>query len=121
MSAKTEGKHAEEFILSEANGMRSREEVTIVSGQNLTACKVLGKISSGGKYAVYANGASDGTQAAAGILCSDVDATGGDKKGAVVVRDAEVKAAMLDWGTSDATAIAAGKVDLLALGIVVRE
>ena len=44
--ALTEGKHSGEFILSEANYDRSREEVTIVSGQDLTACKVLGKITS---------------------------------------------------------------------------
>lgn len=121
MAAKTEGKHAEEFVLSEANGMRSREEVTVVLGQNLGACKVLGKITSGGKYAVYANGAGDGTEVAGGILCAAIDATAADKKGAAIVRDAEVKAAMLDWGTSDATGIAAGKVDLAALGIIVRE
>jgi hypothetical protein len=121
MAAKTEGKHSGEFILSEANYDRSREEVTVVSGQNLTACKVLGKITSGGKYAVYDNGASDGTQAAAGILFDDCDASGGDKKAAVIVRDCVVKAAMLDWGSSDGTAITAGRADLLALGIIVRD
>lgn len=121
MAAKTEGKHSGEFILSEANYDRSREEVTIVSGQNLTACMVLGKITASGKYAVYANGASDGSQAAAGVLFDDVDATDADKKGAAIVRDCTVKAAMLDWGTSDATGITAGRADLLALGIVVRD
>jgi len=118
--ALTEGKHSGEFILSEANYDRSRQEVTIVTGQNLTACKVLGKITSGGKYAVYANGASDGTEVAAGILFDDCDATDADKKAAAIVRDCTVKAAMLDWGSSDSTAITAGIADLLALGIIVR-
>lgn len=35
MSTKTEGKHAGEFIISEANGELSRETITVASGQNL--------------------------------------------------------------------------------------
>lgn len=121
MAAKTEPKHSGEAILWEANPDYCREEVTIVSGQNLGANKVVGKITSGGKYAVYNNGAGDGTEAAAGVLYGAVDASAGDQKGAVLLRGpAIVKADMLDWGSSDATAIAAGKADLLALGIVVR-
>lgn len=121
MAAKTEGKHSGEFILSPANYDRSLEEITIVSGQNLTACKVVGKITASGKYKVYANGDSDGSEVAAGIIFDDCDATDADKKVAAIVRDCTVKAAMLDWGASDATAITAGKADLLLLGIIVRD
>jgi len=121
MSAKTEPKHAEESVLFEVDPRFCREEKTIASGQNLGANKVVGKITSGGKFAVYNNGASDGTQAAAGILMAAVDATSADKKGAVLLRGpAIVKADMLDWGDSDDTAITAGIADLLALNILVQ-
>lgn len=41
--ALTEGKHTGEFILSEAQGSRSRENVTVLSGENLKAGHVLGR------------------------------------------------------------------------------
>lgn len=45
MSIKTEGVHAGEFLLSEANGERSRENITITSGSGiLPAGTVLAKI-----------------------------------------------------------------------------
>lgn len=42
MASNTEGKYAGEFILSEAPGSRSRENVTVLSGQNLEAGHVCG-------------------------------------------------------------------------------
>lgn len=44
MTTKTEAIHPGEFILSEAEGSRSRDTVTILSGQNLKAGAVLGKL-----------------------------------------------------------------------------
>lgn len=118
MTALTEGRHAGEFILSEANGNRSREEVTIVSGEDLAAGTVLGKITASGKYAAYDNGASDGTQAAAGVLLDACDATAGDAQATMIARDAEVNGEMLGFLTSADESAAI--TDLLALGIVVR-
>lgn len=43
MASNAEGKHAGEFILSEANGDRSRENITVLSGENLKAGHVLGR------------------------------------------------------------------------------
>ena len=43
MTALKEGKHAGEFILSEAPGSRSRENVTVLSGESLKAGHVLGR------------------------------------------------------------------------------
>lgn len=37
MSVKTEGRHAGEFLMSEAEGMRSRDEITIPSGTGVVA------------------------------------------------------------------------------------
>jgi hypothetical protein len=43
MAALTEGKYSGEFILSEAKGGRSRDNVVVLSGQNLKAGRVLGR------------------------------------------------------------------------------
>jgi len=111
-----------ESVLWEANPEYCREEITVASGQKLAAGTVVGIVSSGGAVAVYANGASDGTQAAGGVLLAAVDASAAAQKGVLLKRGpAIVKGATLNWGTSDATAQAAGKVDLAALGIIVRE
>jgi len=44
MTALTESQHAGEFLVSEAPGRRSREEMTVILGQNLKAGAVLGQI-----------------------------------------------------------------------------
>jgi hypothetical protein len=119
--ALTETTHAEECVLWEANPQYCRANVVVVSGQNLGANKVVGKISSGGKYSVYANGGSGGVEVAAGVLLSAVDASAGDKQGCVLVRGpAIVKRAVLDFDTSDDAGIAAAIVDLAALDILVQ-
>jgi hypothetical protein len=55
MTTFTEGRHAAEFVLSEAEGTRSRDNVTLHGGftgaDKLKPGTVLGKITSGGKYA----------------------------------------------------------------------
>jgi hypothetical protein len=43
MAALTEGKYSGEFILSEAKGGRSRDNVVVLSGQNLKAGHVVGR------------------------------------------------------------------------------
>lgn len=110
-----------EFVRSEANGTRSREPVTIVSGQNLSAGTVVGKITASGKYAAYDNTANTGIEVAAGVLYADVDATAADKSGFIIDCDAEVIGSKLVWhANNDAAAKTAGKADLKALGIKVR-
>jgi Bacteriophage lambda head decoration protein D len=44
------GRYAGEFVVSEGNGSISRESITVLSGQNLVAAAVLGKITASGKY-----------------------------------------------------------------------
>ncbi|MBL4781790.1 MAG: head decoration protein [Porticoccaceae bacterium] len=120
MTELTEGRHAGEFIVSEANGSRSREAITVVSGQDLGAGDVVGKVTASSKYAIYNNAASDGTEVAAGILYAAVDASAADAGGVVVIRDAEVNAAEIGWNSQAQGAIDAGTTDLLALGIISR-
>lgn len=116
----TEGRHAGEFLISEAPGTRSRENVTIVSGQNLGAGAVLGKITSGGKYTALNQGAGDGSQTAAGVLIHATDASDGDVAAAIIARDAEVNGNCLDWGAESPTEITTGITELETLGIRVR-
>ncbi len=122
MTTKNEGLHAGGFIVSEANGARSREQIVVVAGQTLSAGAVLGIVNASGKYAAYDNGAADGTQAAVGILLEAVDAAAADQPGVALVRDAEVNAAELDYsaGSSGGADITAAIADLLALGIIAR-
>lgn len=121
MSSETEQVKAG-LILSELPGHQSRENVTIVSGQNLKFGTVVGKITASGKYSAYDDDNGDGTEAAAGVLVGeDIDATDGDKTGVILVKDAELNPDLLVWATgNDAGDIAAGKTDLAALGIKLR-
>ncbi len=119
--ALTESPHAGSFLLSEANGNRSRDNVTLVSGQDLEPGTVLGKITSGGKYKVYDQQDNDGSEVAAAILYGRGDASGGDITVAVIVRDAEVIADQLVWADNCPTDATAGIADLKALGIIVRD
>lgn len=122
MTTFTEDLHAGAFIVSEGNGCVSRDRITVVSGQNLKAGAVLGKITASGKYAEYDNGASDGTQAAAGVLFDAVDASDGDVEGVAIVRLAEVAKSGLVWeATQDAAAKTAAYADLAALNIIARD
>lgn len=116
----TEYGHACGFLLSEANGHRSRDNGVLVSGAVVKAGQVLGKITASGKYTYYDNGASDGTQAAAGIALAPADATDGDVKIAFIARDAEVNYNELVFAELSPLDTAAAVTDLLALGIVCR-
>lgn len=120
MTPLSEGRHTGEFLISEAPGKRSRENVTIVSGQDIGAGQVLGKITASSKYTALDQGASDGSQTAAGILLGACDATDGDTAAAIIARDAEVNGETLDWGSESAAEITTGLAELLTLGIVVR-
>ena len=120
MTELTEGSHAGGFLGPEANGSRSREAITVVSGQDLSAGDVIGKVTASSKYAIYDNAAVDGTEVAAGILYAAVDASAADAAGVAVVRDAEVNSSEIGWNAQAQGAIDAGTTDLLALGIITR-
>lgn len=122
MPTLTEGAYAQGFIISEGNGTISRENVTLISGQNLKAGAVLGKITASGKYTAVAPAASDGSQTAVAILLSDTDASGGDKVCSILARYAEVNRAELGFGALDAgqQTTAIGQLAAAAIGIIVR-
>ncbi len=110
---KTETTRAGEFLVSEANGTRSREAI-IVTGGPYSAGQMLGKITASGKYTAYAAGASDGTETAAGVLWGAADGSAADVSAVAVVRDAEIAEAMLTGSDADAL------VDLAGAGVIAR-
>lgn len=126
MTPQTEGQYTGDWLRSEAQGSRSREEVTILAGsgsdRELTSGMVLGKITSGGKYVQLNPDASNGSQNAAGILLNDVTALNGhDAKATIIARDAEVSGAGLTWSDDTDLDQDAAEAQLEALGIQVRE
>lgn len=122
MTTITEGRHTGEFIGELAMGPGYHmDPVTIVSGQNLVAGAVVGKITASGKYQALATSGTTGAENAAGILFGAVNASAADTAGVVLLRGpALVNATDLTWpagisGPQKTAAIAA----LLALGIKV--
>ena len=117
----TERNYPFEVILSEANGSQSREVVTIVSGANLKAGAVLGKITASGKYNEADQGAATGIETAVAVLLEDVDASGGDAPGLALVRNAEVKSALLNYKSGQSGGNqATSRSELAAVGIICR-
>jgi hypothetical protein len=125
MSSVTETGHTGGFILSEANGQRSRETVTLEgSAGDLKAGRVLGIIDTGSDtdlYAPFDPAVNDGRDDAKAILYADSDNQAATQEIAVIRRDAEVNGNELIWpdGISDNdknTAIA----ELATQGIIVR-
>lgn len=118
----TEGRRTAEFLVSEANGYLSREQVVVSSGEGaLQPGTVLAKLTATGEYVVYDNAGTDGSETAAAILYAAVDATSADAKAVIIARDAEVNGRLLVWKTgllaADKTAATA---DLKSAGIIVR-
>jgi hypothetical protein len=115
MPTLTEGRHTAEFLLSEANGYQSREQVVLAAAAPaLSAGTVMGKITASGKYVAYSNAAVDGSQTAVGILYANAENSAADQKVTIIARNAEVKGVALTG--SDAPAL----VELAAIGIIVR-
>ncbi|ROO31955.1 head decoration protein [Salinisphaera japonica] len=87
--------HAGEFMVSEANGSRSREQITIAYSKDLPPGTVLGKVNETGKYRQLDPAATDGSETPGGVLYDWSDASAGDRKAVAIVRDAEVVRASL--------------------------
>lgn len=122
----TEGRHTGEFILTEAMGKRSRDNVTVAftAAAALAAGTVMGIITASGKWKPHEDGASDGSEVAAGVLYDNVSAdAAGDVVAVMLTRDAEVKRGALEWDATVSTpALENAAIDDLAnAGIIVRE
>lgn len=129
MTTLTEKLHAGGFIVSESNGFRSRQQITIAVSQTLVTGQVISAlaVTDGNIWKVLAPGSGDGTQLAAGILFEGVT-TGavttdsiGVKQATALVRDCEVRAADLTWPAGiTATQKALAITQLAALHIILR-
>ncbi len=121
MTTLTEGTHEGEFIGELAMGIGYHvDPVTVLSGQNLVAGAVVGKVTASGKYVAYDNaGTDDGRRTVAGVLVAAVNASGADAAGKVLLRGpAIINKNDLTWAAGiDATEKAAALLELLALGI----
>ncbi len=122
---KTEGKHAGEFLVSEAPGTLSRDKVTVTVPANTTLepGSVLGKITATGKYVRYDDSLATGAEVAKGVLYNELENETGapvDVETTIVNLNAEVRKADLVW-LDEANDETPGLADLLALGIKARE
>jgi len=123
MTVFIEGRHAAEFVMSEANRQRSRDTITVLAGEGiLKPGAVLGRVTAGGKYKLTTVAAVDGSETAAAVLLYEVDATAGDVAVAAIARDAEVNGKLISFGADvDSQAEIDAKIaDLAARGIIVR-
>ena len=115
--------HAGSFLLSiDDDGNLSRDGIVVKSGEGvLLPGTVLGKITASGKFVVRDAAANDGSQVAAGVLFSKIDATSADTPAVLVARHAEVRGSALIWksGASDANK-ASGLSELKAATVVAR-
>lgn len=121
MATLTEGMHEGEFIGELAMGVGYHvDEITVLSGANLVACTVVGKVTVSGKYVGFDNaGTDDGRRTAAGVLVAAANATSGDVVGKALLRGpATINKNDLVWLAGiDASEKAAALVTLLSLGI----
>lgn len=113
----TEKARDEGFLLSEANGYRSRAEITLESGYVYAAGTVVIEVA--GTYTAATKAAVDAVDAGpVAIVARNTDASAADTVAAGIVADAEVRD--LDLIVGAATTLTDVTAALKAQGIVVR-
>jgi len=111
MQIQTQGVQTAEFLLTEAPGSLSREQIAVAAGDALPAGQLLEQDADGTGYVPY--GTTEDGKAAA-ILYAPLRASEGKRRATAIVRLAEVAEARLSG--LDAKA----RTDLLAAFIAVR-
>ncbi len=107
------------FIVSEANGCRSRETVTAVAGSNIVAGMVLGVITASNKYKESDPTAADGSEVATAVAFADTDTTV-DADIVVIARDSEVNTSELRFIDPTTAPKAQALAELALQGIIGR-
>lgn len=110
------------YLVSEANGFRSRETGLIAAGSGkLDPGAVLGRVTASKKLVPFNPAATDGSQNAVAILYEGCDATTVDVRRTYTARHSEIQAAVLVWanGITDSQKTAA-LAQLAAFGIAAR-
>ena len=123
MAVLTEGMNLGDLLKYEAPNLYSRDQVTILAGQNLTLGTVAGIVTATGKVKKLDPSATDGSQVAAGVIIQSIDATAGDSPdGLLIARHAIVADHALVWPAGITTAEKTAAVSQLkSLGILVRK
>jgi hypothetical protein len=118
----TEGKNLGDLLKYEGPNLYSREEATVASGQNLKRGTVVGAITASGLVKQLAPAAEDGTELAVGILMDDVDASAGNTKAVVIMREAIVAHNAVVWPASITAVQQKAAIENLKLyGIIIRK
>lgn len=117
----TQGRNPAEFILSEANGQRSRAGAVILNPAVVRPGMILKRVAATTDAAEnYVQIAAAGEGDAIAMYAA-APAAGDDAAIAVIVRDAEVNGHLLEWpGGFDAAAKTTNMARLATLGILVR-
>jgi len=118
MAVKIEPNTLGDGIKWEEDNDYSRRKITVASGNSVVALEVVGQITASGKFAPLDQDATDGTEAAAGIMVADIDASAADMAGVIIESDALVAMDNLVWPDDiDAGEKTAAIAQLVALGI----
>ncbi len=112
-----------DLLKYEEENLYSRNQVTVVSGQNLKLGTVIGRVSATQKVKALDPSATDGSEVAAGVVLQSIDASAAEKtNGLIVSRQAIVADYALVWPvaitTEEKTAAIA---QLEAIGVLVRQ
>jgi len=106
MTELSEGQHKSEFLVTEGRGTISRETVTILSGQNLKAGHVLGKVAIG-----EASGAASSGNTGDGVL-SAISVGEGAKEGDYTLTCIEAAAGAGTFSIEDPDGVTIGTVEV---------
>ena len=112
-----------DLLKYEEENLYSRDQVTVLSGQNLKLGAVIGRVSATQKVKALDPSATDGSEVAAGVVLQSIDASAAEKtNGLIVSRQAIVADHALVWPvaitTEEKTAAIA---QLEAIGVLVRQ
>jgi hypothetical protein len=118
----TEKNNLGDLLKYEGPNLYSREEMTVASGQNLKRGTVVGMVTTSGLIKQLAPAAEDGTEIAIGILMDDVDASAGNTKAVVIMREAIVAHNAVIWPATITAAQKKAAIENLKLyGIIIRK
>lgn len=112
-----------DLLKYEEENLYSRNQVTVVSGQNLKLGTVIGRVSATQKVKALDPSATDGSEVATGVVLQSIDASAAEKtNGLIVSRQAIVADHALVWPVAITTEeITAAIAQLEAIGVLVRQ
>jgi len=117
----TEGAHTAEFILSEASGNRSRDNAQFADPTTLKVGQPVQKVSGAttDTPAIYSP-ATTGATCHALAIYAGASSSGSPLRIAILARDAEVNARLINWGALSPAEQVIGAQTLEGKGIICR-